>query len=133
MGHPEVKWSIVSSCLHNRHLLSVSFFKILLLLLLYTNCGVGRMMTYRGGGIVKLTTTNRISRITTVFYTFTRLDVLMISEPCMCLIMVFTDTVLSLGLCPFCNRYINTKTQRFGSRLCVHLQARRTYRVSVCV
>jgi len=29
MGHPEVKWSIVSSCcLHNRHLLSISFFKI---------------------------------------------------------------------------------------------------------
>ena len=29
MGHPEVKWSIVSSCcLHNRHLISISFFKI---------------------------------------------------------------------------------------------------------
>ena len=32
MGHPEVKWSIVSSCcLHNRHLLSVSSLKILFL------------------------------------------------------------------------------------------------------
>ena len=39
MGHPEVKWSIVSSCcLHNRHLLSISsfnFFYYLLLLLLF--------------------------------------------------------------------------------------------------
>jgi len=35
MEHPEVKWSIVSSCcLHNRHLLSVTYFKLLLLLLL---------------------------------------------------------------------------------------------------
>ena len=32
MGHPEVKWSMVSSCsLHNRHLLSISSFKILFL------------------------------------------------------------------------------------------------------
>jgi hypothetical protein len=32
MGHPEVMWSTVSSCcLHNRHLLSVSSFKILFL------------------------------------------------------------------------------------------------------
>ena len=32
MGHSEVKWSIVSSCcLHNRHLLSISSFKIVFL------------------------------------------------------------------------------------------------------
>ena len=32
MGHPEVKRSIVSSCcLHNRHLFSISYFKILFL------------------------------------------------------------------------------------------------------
>ena len=32
MGHPEIKWSIVSSCcLHNRHLLSISSFKIVFL------------------------------------------------------------------------------------------------------
>jgi len=28
--------------------------------------------------------------------------------------------------CPSCNRYINTKTVRFGSRLCFRLQARST-------
>jgi len=33
MGHHEVKWSIVSSCcLHNRHLLSISFFKIIIII-----------------------------------------------------------------------------------------------------
>ena len=34
MGHPEVKWSIVSSCcLHNRHLLSISCFVIMIAVL----------------------------------------------------------------------------------------------------
>ena len=39
MGHPEVRWSIVSSCcLHNRLLLSISSFKILFLKKFCTNC-----------------------------------------------------------------------------------------------
>jgi len=29
MEHPEVRWSVVSSCVHNWHLLLISFFKIL--------------------------------------------------------------------------------------------------------
>jgi len=32
----------------------------------------------------------------------------------------------SLGHCPLCNRHINTKALRFGSRLCFPVQARST-------
>jgi hypothetical protein len=39
MGHPDVRWSIVSSySLHIRHLLSISSFKIFLLKVVFTDC-----------------------------------------------------------------------------------------------
>ena len=35
IGHPEVKWSIVSSCcLHNRHLLSIAFIIIIIIIII---------------------------------------------------------------------------------------------------